>query len=174
MATVYSLTCPLITPFVTIYLLLKHFNDKHNLYFVYGKSSMVSKGGGKIHSTAVTMTKFSVALLLVIMAALAFIRGGDTKDLRFLFLTISLFIVLVMFFSMSSIKRCASIKLQTTESAQEEQDVYIADVLRNNRIMGGCSPSHISYGSDSTTDYNLTRSSSDNNASPEHVHIVKS
>lgn len=37
MATVYSLACPLITPFALIYLMLKNFNDKHNLYFAYGK-----------------------------------------------------------------------------------------------------------------------------------------
>ena len=44
MATVYSLACPMITPFALLYLLLKHFNDKHNLYFAYGPTSMVSQG----------------------------------------------------------------------------------------------------------------------------------
>lgn len=64
MSTVYSVICPLITPFAMIYICLKHFGDRHNLYFAYGPSNMISQSGGRIHSTAVTMTKFSVVLLL--------------------------------------------------------------------------------------------------------------
>lgn len=108
----------MITPFVLIYLLFKHFNDKHNLYFVYGPSSMVSKGGGKIHSTAVTMTKFSVVLLLISMSALVYIRQGSA-DWGFAVLIISLSITVVLFCSMSSIKKCASIRLNVNENGQE-------------------------------------------------------
>lgn len=64
MSTVYSIICPLIMPFAMIYICLKHFGDRHNLYFAYGPSNMISQSGGRIHSTAVTMTKFSVVLLL--------------------------------------------------------------------------------------------------------------
>lgn len=64
LSTVYSVICPLIMPFAMIYITLKHFGDKHNLYFAYGPSNMISQSGGRIHSTAVTMTKFSVILLL--------------------------------------------------------------------------------------------------------------
>lgn len=64
MSTVYSVICPLIMPFAMIYICLKHLGDRHNLYFAYGPSNMISQSGGRIHSTAVTMTKFSVVLLL--------------------------------------------------------------------------------------------------------------
>lgn len=64
MSTVYSVICPLIMPFAMIYICLKHLGDRHNLYFAYGPSNMISQSGGRIHSTAVTMTKFSVILLL--------------------------------------------------------------------------------------------------------------
>lgn len=64
MSTVYSIICPLIMPFAMFYICLKHFGDRHNLYFAYGPSNMISQSGGRIHSTAVTMTKFSVVLLL--------------------------------------------------------------------------------------------------------------
>lgn len=64
MSTVYSVICPVIMPFAMIYICLKHFGDRHNLYFAYGPSNMISQSGGRIHSTAVTMTKFSVVLLL--------------------------------------------------------------------------------------------------------------
>jgi calcium permeable stress-gated cation channel len=90
-SVVYSVICPLIMPviyflftlsitfllytsnfqFAMVYILLKHFGDRHNLYFAYAKSNMVSQSGGKLHSTAVTMTKFSVVLLLITLASLA-------------------------------------------------------------------------------------------------------
>lgn len=53
MSTVYSVACPLIMPFAMVYICLKHFGDRHNLYFAYGPSNMISQGGGRIHSTAV-------------------------------------------------------------------------------------------------------------------------
>jgi hypothetical protein len=69
-STVYSLVCPLIMPFALVYISLKHFGDRHNIYFAYAPSNMISQGGGRIHSTAVTLTKVSVSLLLIIMAGL--------------------------------------------------------------------------------------------------------
>lgn len=64
MTTVYSVICPIIMPFAMVYICLKHLGDRHNLFFAYGPSNMISQSGGRIHSTAVTMTKFSVVLLL--------------------------------------------------------------------------------------------------------------
>lgn len=64
MSTVYSVICPLIMPFAMLYIVLKHYGDRHNLYFAYGPSNMISQSGGRIHSTAVTMTKCSVVILL--------------------------------------------------------------------------------------------------------------
>lgn len=48
MSTVYSVACPLITPFAMLYICLKHFGDRHNLYFAYGPSNMISQGGNII------------------------------------------------------------------------------------------------------------------------------
>ncbi len=58
MSTVYSVACPLIMPFAMVYICLKHFGDRHNLYFAYGPSNMISQGGGRIHSTAVRHLTF--------------------------------------------------------------------------------------------------------------------
>lgn len=115
MATVYSLACPLITPFALIYLLLKNFNDKHNLYFAYGPSHMVSQGGGKIHSTAVTMTKFSVVLLLIAFTGISYLRGANTFELRTIVLMLSLVGSLTLFGFMSPIKRCTTKPLTIIE-----------------------------------------------------------
>lgn len=170
MATVYSLACPLITPFALMYLLLKNFNDKHNLYFAYGPSHMISQGGGKIHSTAVTMTKFSVVWLLIAFTGISYLRGGNEFTLRTIILTASLLGSLALFGFMSPIKRCTTKPLTILEDDAAPQPgklnisffnkfqllykplllVYIADVFLNNRINGN-SPSHISYGSSDNT-----------------------
>lgn len=169
MATVYSLACPLITPFALLYLLLKNFNDKHNLYFAYGPSNMISQGGGKIHSTAVTMTKFSVVWLLIAFTGISYLRGGNEFTLRAIILTVSLVGSLALFGFMSPIKRCTTKPLTILEDDSVPHSgkqnlilsckalnliefflVYIADVFLNNRINGN-SPSHISYGSSDNT-----------------------
>ncbi|KFB46251.1 hypothetical protein ZHAS_00014252 [Anopheles sinensis] len=145
---VYSLACPLIMPFAMVYISLKHFVDKHNLFFAFAPSNMISQGsGGKIHSTAVTMTKFSVVLLLVIMAALAVVRTGQV-ELRAVVLILALCATLVMFASMSPIKRCTTKPLRIVETG-DEAPIYVADVLINRRMVSD-SPSHLSYGSDTT------------------------
>ncbi|CAH0592783.1 unnamed protein product [Chrysodeixis includens] len=73
---VYSLACPLISPFGLLYMMLKHVGDKHNLYFAYGPCDMSGVGGGRIHATAVRLVRVSVLLLLINMAAWAGLRAG--------------------------------------------------------------------------------------------------
>lgn len=96
-----------------MYLMLKNFNDKHNLYFVYGPSHMVSQGGIKIHSTAVTMTKFSVVLLLIAFTGISYLRDGNEIRLRTSVLVFSLILSLFLFSSMSCIKKCTSSQPRT-------------------------------------------------------------
>ncbi|CAH0562592.1 unnamed protein product [Brassicogethes aeneus] len=74
-STVYSLTCPLITPFGLLYLTLKHFVDKYNIYYVYRPITM-SGEGQQIHANAVKMVQIAILLLQLIMGAFSFIRGG--------------------------------------------------------------------------------------------------
>lgn len=133
MATVYSLACPLITPFALVYMLLKNFNDKHNLYFAYGPSHMISQGGGKIHSTAVTMTKFSVVLLLISFLGISYLRGGNQFTARTIVLLVSLLISLGLFGFMSPIKRCTTKPLAIIEDANQRQlgEIFLFYCLNN-------------------------------------------
>lgn len=130
---------------------MKNFNDKHNLYFAYGSSHMISQGGGKIHSTAVTMTKFSVVLLLIALTGISYFRSGNQWNLRTMILGMSLLVSLTLFSFMSPIKKCTTKPLTIIEDDSLPQPVYIADVFLNNRIMGN-SPSHNSYGSSDVTE----------------------
>lgn len=146
MSTVYSVACPLITPFAMLYICLKHFGDRHNLYFAYGPSNMISQGGGKIHSTAVTMTKFSVVFLLIILAALATVRGRRF-DGRAIVLILSLVVTLALFTFMSPIKKCTT-KRPSIQETEGPAPLYVAKVLRNRQDVTD-HLSHLEYGSDS-------------------------
>ncbi|XP_034243730.1 CSC1-like protein 1 [Thrips palmi] len=72
MTMVYSLSCPLITPFGLLYMVLKYLVDKHNLYFVYGPSNISQR----IHSTAINIVIVSIVMLQASFLALAVLRKG--------------------------------------------------------------------------------------------------
>lgn len=151
MGIFYSIACPLITLFALLYLMMKNFNDKHNLFFAYGPSHMISQGGGRIHSTAVTMTKFSVIFLLIALTGISYFRAGNHANVRTYVLGFSVITSLVIFGFMSPIKRCTMKPLTIIEDDSLPQPVFIADVFLNNRIMGN-SPAHVSYGSSDVTE----------------------
>ncbi|XP_065366887.1 CSC1-like protein 1 [Calliphora vicina] len=125
---VYSVFCPLIMPFAMVYICFKHFVDRHNLYFAYGPSNMISRNGGKIHSTAVTMTKFSIIILLLIMAMISAIRGSGMA--RAIILIITLVITLTLFTFMSPIKRCTQARRPSIVEIAGPAPIYIPDVLK--------------------------------------------
>jgi len=75
MVMVYSMSCPLITPFGFLYFLLKHFADRHNLIFVYARSKI----SRKVHATAIHFVIMSVAMLQVLMVAFCIVRNADHK-----------------------------------------------------------------------------------------------
>ncbi|XP_067007803.2 calcium permeable stress-gated cation channel 1 isoform X2 [Anabrus simplex] len=72
MTVIYSLPCPLITPFGLLYMILKHLVDRYNLYFAYGPSKISSR----IHVTAINIVIFSISLLQLSFMMLSFLRRG--------------------------------------------------------------------------------------------------
>ncbi|XP_003707570.1 transmembrane protein 63 isoform X1 [Megachile rotundata] len=72
MATVYSLPCPLITPFALLYLVVKHLVDRHNLCFAYGPSV----GGGQLAGAAASATGAAPILAQAALLALGLVRRG--------------------------------------------------------------------------------------------------
>lgn len=124
-STVYSLTCPLITPFGLLYLFLKHLVDKHNIYYVYRPISMCGEGQ-QIHASAVLMVRVAVTLLQLIMAAFAFIRGG--LGVMSIVMMLGLLSTLSFFFFLSPFPTC---RPKTMRSAQfpKVKEQYIAPVL---------------------------------------------
>lgn len=155
---VYSIFCPLIMPFAMIYICLKHMVDRYNLYFAYGPSNMISRKGGKIHSTAVTMTKFSVLILVLVMAMICYFRGDDGMA-RFLILIITLAITVTLFIFMSPIKRCAATRRPSIVEIAGPAPAYIPDVLKT-RTETNVKPSVAgfgNYGADNVSDYDSSQ-----------------
>ncbi|XP_011049101.1 PREDICTED: CSC1-like protein 2 isoform X1 [Acromyrmex echinatior] len=72
MTTVYSLACPLITPFGLLYLVVKHLVDRHNLCFAYGPSI----GGGQLAGAAVSAAGAAPVLAQAALLALGLVRVG--------------------------------------------------------------------------------------------------
>ena len=90
MVVMFSISCPLITPFGCLYFILKHFVDKHNLgensqqgirhvlihnipEFAYNRSKI----NKKVHATAIHFVIMSVALLQLMMIVFSLIRSLD-------------------------------------------------------------------------------------------------
>lgn len=96
----------------------------------------------------VTMTKFSVVFLLIILAALATVRRAGL-DSRAYVLILSLVVTLVLFTFMSPIKKCTT-KRPSIQEAEGPAPLYIAKVLRQRQdIVEHDHTSHLEYGSDS-------------------------
>ncbi|XP_015604839.1 CSC1-like protein 2 [Cephus cinctus] len=72
MTTVYSVACPLITPFGLLYLLVKHLVDRHNLCFAYGPSV----GGGQLAGAAAGAAGAAPVLAQAALLALGLVRRG--------------------------------------------------------------------------------------------------
>ena len=75
MVVMFSMSCPLITPFGLLYFILKHLVDRHNLAYVYAWSRI----NKKVHATAINFVIMSVALLQFFMVIFSFIRSFDNS-----------------------------------------------------------------------------------------------
>ncbi|KAK3886905.1 hypothetical protein Pcinc_008961 [Petrolisthes cinctipes] len=77
MTMIYSVSCPLITPFGTLYMIFKHLVDKYNIYFAYGPSRITKK----IHVTAINFVIISIVCLQLSLLFFSIVRQGLNKDL---------------------------------------------------------------------------------------------
>lgn len=150
-STVYSLICPLITPFGFLYLCLKHLVDKHNIYFVYRPSGMCGEGQ-KIHVSAVSNVRIAVILLQIIMLAFAIVRGG--LGLMSIITILGLVATCGFFFVMGPFPSCKPSSV-AVNNFSEQQERYIAPVLI--KLQSQSDPALVSnphYGSSGTNNFN--------------------
>lgn len=136
MVVMYSIPCPLITPFGCLYFILKHLVDRHNLAFVYAPSKI----NKKIHATAIHFVIMSVALLQLLMVIFSFIRSGNIKSGIITPQTkvaIGLFVLTLNVCSAqiwsATCKKISPIKYEDiilVEDGEDESEVYLPEVLR--------------------------------------------
>ncbi|KAL1492763.1 hypothetical protein ABEB36_010965 [Hypothenemus hampei] len=125
--TVYSLSCPLITPFGLLYLIFKHFVDKYNIYYVY-KPIAMSTEGQHIHAGAVKMVRIAIVLCQVILTSFFFIRDSGGMNAMTYVMMIGICITVSCFFFLSPFPSCKPVSSAKSHlPAQREQ--YIAPVL---------------------------------------------
>ena len=72
MVMVYSMLCPLITPFGVLYFIIKYYTDRQNLLYGY-KPSKISK---KVHSTAIHYVVLCALILQFVMMTFFLVRNG--------------------------------------------------------------------------------------------------
>jgi len=137
MVVMYSIICPLITPFGCLYFVLQHLVDRHNLAYVYAPSK-ISK---KIHATAIHFVIMSVALMQVLMVVFSLIRSGDLSSGLISTQTKVAVILFVLTLNIASAhiwsatcKSISPIKYEDILIAEEEEEEdlnpYIPDVLK--------------------------------------------
>ncbi|XP_068239271.1 calcium permeable stress-gated cation channel 1 isoform X1 [Palaemon carinicauda] len=77
MTIIYSISCPLVTPFGTLYMVLKHLVDKYNIFFAYGPSRI----NKNIHTTAINCVVVSIVCLQLSLLFFSVVRQGLNKDI---------------------------------------------------------------------------------------------
>ncbi|KAK0141489.1 CSC1-like protein 1 [Merluccius polli] len=68
----YSITCPMITPFGLLYIVLKHLVDKHNLYFTY----LPTRLDRQVHLAAVNQALAAPIICLIWLYFFSVLRTG--------------------------------------------------------------------------------------------------
>ena len=97
MTMMFCVSCPLITPFGLIYFIIKHYVDRHNIFFVY-KPSKINK---KVHASAISFIVLSTVVLQFFMTIFSVLRSGAALNeltLRSKY-AVGLFLVSVNIFS---------------------------------------------------------------------------
>ncbi|XP_060537131.1 calcium permeable stress-gated cation channel 1 [Cylas formicarius] len=126
-STVYSLSCPLITPFGLLYLCLKHLVDKYNIYYVYRPITM-SGEGQQIHADAVRMVRVAIILCQLILSAFFFVRESGGLNLMIFVTFLGSCITFSFFFFLPPFPTCKPSSLNSP-NLPDLREQYVAPVL---------------------------------------------
>jgi len=136
MVTMFSIPCPLITPFGFLYFILNYLVDKHNLALVY-KPSKINKN---IHRTAINLVIFNVTLLQAIMACYSLVRSWDGTitrinirtglSLLLLFVSILIFSAQVWASFCKKLSIIRYVEVLLVDEVDDHQELYIPEELK--------------------------------------------
>ncbi|CAG7833945.1 unnamed protein product [Allacma fusca] len=121
MFTVFSLISPMIAPFGFLYLVMKHFVDRYNIYFAYGPCQV----DNEVHMTAINFAIVSMFMLQATLMAYIMITQDDTNRLLqvyaiLIFCVSTAFFISQVFFNMcANFSAIASQKMDTVGQTEE-------------------------------------------------------
>ncbi|XP_014214985.1 CSC1-like protein 2 isoform X2 [Copidosoma floridanum] len=146
--TMYSLACPIITPFGLIYFLIKHVVDRHNLCFAYGPSI----GGGQLSGTAVKATGAAPLIAQVAFLALNLVRTSLSPLAA---VQLSGFAASILGFVTGLTLPASKPKSQNFKRDLSAGQHFVAPVLRKRRVIG-CPEETISVSTTTQSSPNLS------------------
>uniref|UniRef100_UPI00358DF5FC calcium permeable stress-gated cation channel 1-like n=1 Tax=Myxine glutinosa TaxID=7769 RepID=UPI00358DF5FC len=153
----YSVVCPVIIPFGTIYVALKHLVDRYNLYYAYTTERMEPS----VHVTAVRQLLIAPLLCMLWLLFFSVLRLGYQQPPT-MFILVSLVVCSLAFIVWTFCRCCHTLSprhencQQSCEEVIERSShglcstpVFVAGVLREPMLTltPVPSPSHQSYGS---------------------------
>ncbi|XP_047194144.1 CSC1-like protein 1 [Hippoglossus stenolepis] len=126
----YSIICPIITPCGLLFVMIRHFVDKHNLYFAYLPNPLDSH----VHMAAIDMVMVAPILCLMWLYFYFFDTAGFLSPIAMFTMVFLLIVVVVCithkFFGYFKYLSPQNYKVKDKEEvAEEEQEVYLPRVL---------------------------------------------
>ncbi|XP_046859091.1 CSC1-like protein 2 isoform X2 [Xenia sp. Carnegie-2017] len=122
---IYSIACPLVVPFGLLYLLLKHFVDRYNLFFIY-RPPAHKYTDRSLHNTAIYFLISSAFLLLFCILFYCIIRLG-IKDPQTIFALVIFLITLTLFIGKVCFGWFASYSIFRRSNSLQGQEEIPAD-----------------------------------------------
>ncbi|XP_013362505.1 PREDICTED: CSC1-like protein 1 [Chinchilla lanigera] len=114
----YSITCPIITPFGLIYILLKHMVDRHNLYFAF----LPAKLEKRLHFAAVNRALAAPILCLFWLFFFSFLRLGlkAPATLFTILVVLLMFLICLAYTCFGCFRHLSPLHYKTEELARQE------------------------------------------------------
>ncbi|CAG7832083.1 unnamed protein product [Allacma fusca] len=123
MFIVFSLICPIITPFGLLYTVMKHYVDRYNVYFAYAPCKVEKE----VHVTAINFVVVTMFLLQIIMLAYVNTKQDDSNKLLQVFsilgfcITTSFFIGQVFFNMCTNFSPISYQKMDTVDKGKDDE-----------------------------------------------------
>ncbi|KAM7375803.1 hypothetical protein PAMP_005571 [Pampus punctatissimus] len=131
----YSITCPIITPFGLLYVILKHMVDRYNIYYAY----VPTKLNQRIHRAAISQVILAPVLCMFWLLFFSILRLGPVHPIT-IFTSVSLFSCIAF----SLLRLC----LRKQPDKSMSYQLFVASVLLEPELAltPMPSPAHHSYG----------------------------
>uniref|UniRef100_A0A3Q1FW74 Transmembrane protein 63C n=1 Tax=Acanthochromis polyacanthus TaxID=80966 RepID=A0A3Q1FW74_9TELE len=143
----YSITCPIITPFGLLYVILKHMVDRYNIYYAY----IPTKLNQRIHRAAISQVIVAPILCMFWLLFFSVLRLGPVHPIT-LFTLVSLITCIACYLFRLCLRKqpdkSTSYQVSSSTTHCSSRDLFVASVLLEPELAltPMPSPAHHSYG----------------------------